>query len=149
MKLLRIILIGVLAILGVIALAFYHFVTDVVTNEYAKLADAKRDQVFGRGWLPNILPYSATSIRTSNNLDTNTSEGEFYFDTRDTQIFLDQLRPYSRTDNPFADYLKKLRRMEAKGYTAHEFSNDYSVWVFLCDSKNGHCVYDMWLKRNG
>jgi hypothetical protein len=149
MKSLRTILFGGLAAIGVLALALYFLFSDIVTNDYATLADAKRDEVFGRGWLPNILPTSATSIRTSNNLDINTSEGQFYFDSRDAQIFFGQLRPYSRTDNPFADYSKKLRRMEAKGYTAYEFSNDYSVWVFLCDSKKGHCVYDMWPKRNG
>ena len=50
---------------------------DVVTSNYETMQDARNDRLFERGWLPDILPDSTTSIRTSNDLDINTSVGEF------------------------------------------------------------------------
>jgi hypothetical protein len=122
---------------------------DVVTKVYPTLADAKRDHLFGRGWLPDILPASANRIRTSNNLDLNDSVGEFYFDAKDADGFLAQLQPFTNPKNPFVDYATRVRRMQAKGYVGYEFTQDGNQWVFFCDPKRGHCFYDMWLKRNG
>ncbi len=66
-----------LALLSLIFLA--ACTSDVVESNYATLAEARADQLFGRGWLPDVLPASAFNIRTSNNLDLNQSEGEFSF----------------------------------------------------------------------
>ncbi len=48
-----------------------------VTKRYATLDDARRDRLFERGWLPDILPPSARDIRVTSDLDVNSSEGEF------------------------------------------------------------------------
>ena len=80
------------------AAVFYGLIwllpNDIVTSEYATLEAARADHLFGRGWLPDILPLSAYDIRTSNNLDIDTSEGEFSFDPSEYKVFVSHGRPY-------------------------------------------------------
>jgi len=120
---------------------------DVVTTTYPTYNDAKGRELFAKGWLPDIIPASSKSIRTSNDLDVNTSEGEFYFDPKDAARFASKLKPYTKGGDPFVDFEKRVRKMEADGYTAYKYSAEDTVWVFFCDSKKGHCFYDMWLVR--
>jgi hypothetical protein len=96
---------------------------DVVTTRYATLDDARRDRLFERGWLPDILPASARDIHVSSDLDVNRSQGEFSFDPAD-----------------FASFTSRLRAKEDKTF---EYSAGGSTWVFLCDSRRGHCRYSM------
>ena len=107
----------VIIILWVAALALLP--SDVVTSRYATLTEARADHLFERGWLPDILPSSATDIRTSNNLDLNVSEGEFSFAQADGAQWFGHLRPYQPLDEPFAA-------------SADEVS---------------YCKYYMWLRR--
>ena len=97
--------------------------SDVVTRTYATLDDARRDRLFERGWLPDILPPSARQIRVSSNLDVNTADGEFSFDPEHFAVFTARLR--ARKDGSF------------------EFSVDRNTWVFTCDSSHTHCHYSM------
>ena len=97
--------------------------SDVVTRAYATLNDARRDGLFERGWLPDILPPSTWQIRVSSNLDMNTADGEFSFDPEHFAVFTARLRP--RKDGSF------------------EFSVDRNTWVFTCDSSHAHCHYSM------
>jgi hypothetical protein len=95
--------------------------SDVVTRTYATLDDARRDRLFERGWLPDILPPSAREIRVSSNVDVNTAKGEFSLDPEHFAVFTGRLRP--RKDGSF------------------EFSVDRYTWVFTCDSSHTHCHY--------
>ena len=100
--------------------------SDVVTRTYATLDDARRDRLFKRGWLPDILPPSARQIRVSSDLDVNTADGEFSLDPEHFSVFTERLRP--RKDGSF------------------EFSGERNTWVFTCDSGHTHCHYSMRLK---
>ena len=71
---------------------------EVVTSRYATLADARAEELFARGWLPDILPSSARQIRTTNNLDLSISEGEFRFALGDYDQFSSRLRPYTEVE---------------------------------------------------
>jgi hypothetical protein len=97
--------------------------SDVVTRTYATLDDARRDRLFERGWLPDILPPSARQIRVASDLDVNTADGEFSFDLEHFAVFTTRLRP--RKDGSF------------------EFSKGGNTWVFICDSSHTHCHYSM------
>jgi hypothetical protein len=119
-----------------------------VTSRYASLAEARADQVFERGWLPDILPLSATSIRTSNNLDLNVSEGEFVFAPADNAQWLRHLRPYQPMDELFAASREEVDRMQRKGFRANSYACEDSVWVFYCKSDVSYCRYYMWLRRS-
>jgi hypothetical protein len=117
---------------------------DLVTSNYADLDEARADQLFERGWLPDILPASADDIRTTNDLDLNTSEGEFRFAAADYRAFASRLRPGASLPSSVAEY---VRKMEKRGYEAGQFSDDASTWVFLCRGEGGYCAYSMWLHR--
>jgi len=105
---------------------FYISRFGVVSSYYATLDDAREDRLFERGWLPPILPDSATEIRTNNDLDSNTSVGEFNLAPGDVASFTKLL------DQPDV----------ASGYAA--YTNPYGVtWLFLCDAESGRCKYEL------
>jgi len=93
-----------------------------VTKRYATLNDARRDGLFDRGWLPDILPPSARDIRITSDLDVNSSEGEFSFDAIHFAAFVAQLRPVGES---------------------FQYSADRYTWTFSCDSARGHCRFSM------
>ena len=92
------------------------------TSNYDTLDDARSDEVFNRGWLPDVLPASAHEIRVTNNLDLNSSEGEFSFDPADFPAFASQFESF---------------------YQPFEYSSGGRTWTFFCDSVSGHCYYSM------
>jgi hypothetical protein len=65
--------------------------SDEITTRFATLADAKAKEAFARGWLPPILPESATSIVERNNLDLNTGAGSFDYDLAERSEYLKRL----------------------------------------------------------
>jgi hypothetical protein len=65
--------------------------SDEITTRFATLADAKAKKAFARGWLPPILPDSATSIVERNNLDLNTGTGSFDYDLAERSEYLKRL----------------------------------------------------------
>ena len=123
--------------------------SDVVTRDYKTYNDAVSDELFGRGWLPELIPSSSFNIKTSNNLDVNTSEGEFSFPPGDTQAFVSKLHPYSGRKSPYVEYDKVVKRRIAQGYTPYEYTKDSSIWVFFLNADKGHAYYDLWMERKG
>jgi hypothetical protein len=96
---------------------------DRVSSSYPALADARKDRLFERGWLPDILPASSRDIRVASDLDLNRSEGEFFFDPSD-----------------FAAFVARLR---ATGDSSFEYSAGGHTWIFTCERERGHCRYAM------
>jgi hypothetical protein len=121
--------------------------TDIVESNYVSVQEARADHLFERGWLPDILPTSAHDIRTSNNLDLNTSTGRFYFASSDLGEFLGRLAPYMPMGTPFEGYEQEIQKKEARGFISKIFVGEDAVWVFTCKLREGYCEYDMWLKR--
>lgn len=118
---------------------------DVVTSNYATLSEARAEGPVAHGWLPDILPPSARQILTKNNLDLNTSVGEFRFASVDYHAFAAHLRPYSSHSVPCLDgYVEK---MQARSYQSGVFSAETSTWLFVCKPKDGYCEYMMWQER--
>jgi hypothetical protein len=75
--------------------------SDEVTTRFATLADVNEQDGFERGWLPPILPDSATSIVERNNLDLNTGMGSFDYDLSERSAYIERLTKegvLSRTD---------------------------------------------------
>jgi hypothetical protein len=140
-------IVGVIALLGLSWLGLILMSSDVVESDYASLQEAHADQLFERGWLPDILPPSAHDIRTSNNLDLNTSVGGFYFASADYDQFASHLAPYVSMEAPFDRFEQKVQRKRARGFAPGVFVDENSVWVFMCKAREGYCEYDMWLKN--
>lgn len=121
--------------------------SDVVTSRYASIAAARADNLFDRGWLPDILPPSANAIRTSNDLDLNTSEGEFSFVPSDYSFLASRFQQSTAANTPFANFEKRVARMQNKGFLLGTYAEEKTTWVFFCKPEKGYCEYTMWLSR--
>jgi len=120
---------------------------DVVTSRYGSLEEARADHLFERGWLPDVLPPSAHGIRTSNDLDLNTSEGEFYFSPSEFPLLSARLSPYAEPHSPFTSLASSVKNHVKRGHPAYQYVEDGSTWVFMCMPERGECEYVMWLER--
>ncbi|GGZ41540.1 hypothetical protein C8J23_13639 [Shewanella chilikensis] len=66
--------------------------SDVISEQYPTEAEARAEGVFERGWLPPILPPSATEIKVNNDLDNNSSSGSFRLPAAAISEFTSQLK---------------------------------------------------------
>ncbi|EHI9278301.1 hypothetical protein M5215_004520 [Vibrio vulnificus] len=85
--------------------------SDIVQSHYDNYQQAKADQLFERGWLPDVLPVSTTQIEVANDLDNNTSQGSFLIVEKEMGQFLNQLQPLETANQ-------------------YRFESDNSVWIF-------------------
>jgi hypothetical protein len=102
--------------------------SDVVNSSYANYEQAEADDLFKRGWLPSSIPKSSKNIKTKNNLDLNTSVGEFTIDMKESNKFIAQLKNTDKTDN---------------SYNIYKYENGYTAWEFKINPKNGHVKYEI------
>jgi hypothetical protein len=121
--------------------------SDVVTSHYATYDQAAREGLFARGWLPDNIPSSSHDIRTSNNLDRNTSEGEFSFAPETMASFVRLLVPFSQKDAVDADLPEMAARREAEGYVSYTLTRGSRVWVFFLKAADRHAYYRLWPTR--
>jgi hypothetical protein len=120
---------------------------DVVTSKYGSIAEARADQLFDRGWLPEILPPSATDIRVSNNLDLNISEGEFRFPPNEAANFKQAMKPGAPESAPFEKWERERAHRRRDGFSEVTYQRDRHTWVFFCKFEAGRCEYVMWGSR--
>lgn len=85
--------------------------SDIVQSHYDNYQQAQADQLFERGWLPDVLPVSTTQIEAANDLDNNTSQGSFLIAEKEMGQFLSQLQPLETANQ-------------------YWFESDNSVWIF-------------------
>lgn len=98
--------------------------SDVVSSHYATYEEAREDKLFLRGWLPDILPSTTTNISTSNNLDLNTSIGQFILLPEDA-----------------LDFTSKLTKMSRNSYS-YQGSNLGEKWIFTV-YESGKVTYEL------
>ncbi|MCA3913970.1 hypothetical protein [Vibrio vulnificus] len=95
--------------------------SDIVQSHYDNYQQAQVDQLFERGWLPDVLPVSTTQIEVANDLDNNTSQGSFVIAEKEMAQFLSQLQPLETANQ-------------------YRFESDNSVWIFTL-GEQGHVSY--------
>ncbi|EHU9448062.1 hypothetical protein KZY45_000953 [Vibrio vulnificus] len=95
--------------------------SDIVQIHYENYQQAQADQLFERGWLPDVLPVSTTQIEVANDLDNNTSQGSFVIAEKEMAQFLSQLQPLETANQ-------------------YRFESDNSVWIFTL-GEQGHVSY--------
>lgn len=131
-----------LALLAILALG--ASACDVATTKYANLDEARKERLFERGWLPEILPTSSTNIVTSNNLDLNSSAGEFRFAPGDGDQLRKRTQPGAPDVAPVRDWSRKRENLRRQGFSEHSHQDAGSKWVFFCKFDQGVCEYTMW-----
>lgn len=120
---------------------------DTVESHYATRAAANADSLFGRGWLPDFIPESASDIRVANNLDLSTSSGGFRFKAADWPAFENRLVADGLPATPFANRDDTVARYQSMGYRRWTYTADGTTWVFFCEPRKGRCEYLMWERR--
>jgi hypothetical protein len=110
-------------------IAFLIIGGDVVTRNYKTYEEAKNDNLFIRGWLPDILPATTTNIKTENNLDLNISSGGFTIPPNDMHKFV-----------------SKIQKIDSNTYSYKELSEGPS-WHFVINNKNGYVSYELEYKQ--
>ncbi|EHU5194896.1 hypothetical protein KY955_000294 [Vibrio vulnificus] len=95
--------------------------SDIVQSHYDNYQQAQADQLFERGWLPDVLPVSTTQIEVANDLDNNTSQGSFVIAEKEMAQFLSQLQPLETANQ-------------------YRLESDNSVWIFTL-GEQGHVNY--------
>ena len=87
------------------------------TSRYGSTSEARDEQLFLKGWLPDILPESATGIVVTTYVDIGWCEGEFNLPASDMTKFLGRLtaspRPfkYDAWKDDIARFAKEKRRV--------------------------------------
>lgn len=116
---------------------------DVVSREYGSYLGAWSGGSFAGGWLPPVIPASATEIVTINDLARNASRGEFHYDPAETDAFLGRLRPRWDPRLLPAKFGSRVGDMTAAGYSPYEYRQGHSVWLFFVNPQEGHVLYEM------
>jgi len=90
---------------ALIAVTIYLLLTTLITeveiNKYDSLTTVKEQQAIQKGWIPAILPESASEIIESHDLDTYTIFGSFKYKERDEVAFMKHLIDLNTTDQTF------------------------------------------------
>lgn len=115
--------------------------SDTVTSRYGNLAEARADRLFERGWLPDILPPSAHAIRTTNDLDHNTSQGEFSFSPSHSDRLYERFTPGAPDKPAFDDWAGTVANYARRGYSAWSYRKDAETWAFFCTPNKDRCEY--------
>ena len=121
--------------------------TDTFTERYSSLEAARRDRIFERGWLPDVLPRSSYSLRVSGDVDINTAKGEFSFHGAEFDGLVARLQPVSATDAIPDTVVERTGELEKEGYTARAYTHEQYSWIFLCDKQRERCEYYGWPER--
>lgn len=101
--------------------------SDQVSSHYSTFSEAREDRLFERGWLPDILPQDTTHISVTNDLDLNTSNGQFHIPQGALSRFKEKLQRQSETI-----YIYRERDSKA-------------VWIFNVHS-SGQVEYQLEIK---
>lgn len=120
---------------------------ETVTSHYETLDAARKDHLFDRGWLPDLLPSSSINIRTSNDLDINISEGSFHFAAADYAGFTHKQDATIPRSSPYARWDRTVESYRRKKYQTWHVSADGGHWVFFCNERRDYCEYRSWHRK--
>jgi len=76
-----------------------QFFPDMQISKYSNLQEVKTDTAIQRGYIPAILPASASKIVESHDLDTNTIFGSFNYEEKDEETFMQNLTDLHNADD--------------------------------------------------
>lgn len=141
MGIFRVFLMVLAVSIAAIFFCFRLMPSDVVNEHYETFAAAEKAGLFTRGWLPQIIPVSSEKIVITNDLDLNTSSGEFHFSPPELDSFLQKMTPISNASQLFTK--ERQRRLVKDGYKPYEFIQHDIRWEFLVDDKQSHALYEM------
>jgi hypothetical protein len=121
--------------------------SDTFTENYSTLEEARNDNIFLRGWLPDILPASAHSLRVSGDVDINTAEGEFLIPPPGIDAMTEKLPRVTPTEGIPEALSARIGQRISDGYIGRGYAKANYSWVFLCSKERQRCEYYGWPER--
>jgi len=76
---------------GAVYLLFSYFFKDVQINKYDSIEAVRDQSAIQKGWVPAILPESASKIVETHDNDTNIILGSFIYEEKDEVNFIQNL----------------------------------------------------------
>jgi len=114
---------------------------DIVERSYETKQDAKDDRLFERGWLPDIIPTSSSTIEVSSNLDINTSTGSFEFNVEELDDFVRSIQNSLEQDIRLMGDYPRMKFLSDSGYMSFHYRENGTVWRFFIHPHRGLCEY--------
>ena len=115
-------------------------VWDVKEYSFRTKEEARADNFFEKGWLPDFIPESSTGIQVLRNIDVNTSEGGFTFDPKEAENFVSILEK-KNTDERRLGQPENYSELRSRGYISVDCSHGDTVWRFMIHKSTGDCSY--------
>lgn len=119
-------------------------------SRYATVDQVNADRAIEKGWIPYVMPPSATHIHEWHDLDANVGYGSFVFDTDDYEDFrrqMNQIRPHTKVIRPRIDnrpeWLYQLgsepdrAALESAGFILFQHEHFY----LAVNSEEGHAFF--------
>lgn len=131
------------AVVAVLMVTLLATCREAVEESYASLDEARARGAVERGWVPPVLPKSATAIREKHDLDTNECWGRFSFASVDAGQLVSSLTAADTTVRSC------LRDPRVTWWPYHEVqsvgrlyqSADDKRLFFVVDSQRGTAFY--------
>jgi hypothetical protein len=133
---------GLILLFGLLSLALSGCLDRV--DEYDTIDDAKKNHVFDKGWLPDILPPSTHDLKVVTTVEISAGRGNFSFDPQDYGAFYMRLSAYNGRKSKVDEDNRAIERLLAKGYEARAYSLGATNWLFLCRKAEAVCEFFVW-----
>ena len=108
-----------------------------ISSHYASVAEAREKGAFAKGWLPEILPESATEIAVASVPDSSTCEGKLALDEHSVVPFLVKLSPAG--DFRYTEQREWVQRLKEAGSQVGYHSSGRVLFAFSCAKQK--CVF--------
>jgi hypothetical protein len=124
------------AVLGILSLS----ACESSRFSYSTVAEAREAQMFEKGWLPDVLPESAHSIRITTWVDVGRCRGRFDLPESDLAAFLESLTS-ERVRFRYDAWQEELKEIEDAGRDVLFYRSDRAVFAFDCDVQTRSCGF--------
>lgn len=121
---------------------------DTVEASYETLAQARQDNLFSRGWLPDVLPTSTRNLHVRTDLDLNSASGSFTFDSSDAESFFRMLKPIEASSPMRPEWQLFAAAFQGHGYGRYMLADGNNQWLFICKDGDVNCKNCWWLLHN-
>lgn len=114
------------------------------SEHYDSVEEARANNLFEKGWLPDVLPASAHDLNMFTAVETSSGYGRFRLDPKDYRAFSARL---SAADGPMPDSdrdRKAARKLLDEGYEARRYASVSTRWLFLCNANGAVCEFFVW-----
>lgn len=110
------------------------------TSRYSSTSEARSRQLFEKGWLPDILPESASGIVVTTYVDIGWCKGEFRIPSAEIDGFI-----ASMTANPmpfeYDAWKDDLAGLAEEHRPVYYYRSDRAQYAFACNRSDERCEF--------